>query len=72
MSDTPVKAEPYPPDPYALAREAEALRAEAARLKGILEATRMALEGVCATLRALTQPGPAPPAGAGPVARGEV
>jgi hypothetical protein len=65
VSDTPANVEPYPPDPYALAREAEALRAENAHLRSALDATRMALDGISATLRTLTQPTPpAPPPGA--------
>jgi hypothetical protein len=58
------RIEPYPPDPYALAREAESLRAENAHLRSALDATRMALDGISATLRTLTQPTPpAPPPG---------
>jgi hypothetical protein len=63
-ADDPGRIEPYPPDPYALAREAEALRAENAHLRSALDATRMALDGISATLRTVTQPPPpAPPPG---------
>jgi hypothetical protein len=63
-ADDPARVEPYPPDPYALAREVEALRAENAHLRSALDATRMALDGVSATLRTITQPTPpAPPPG---------